>query len=552
MITVLPTYQKLRGGYYTPVGIAKFLARWAINSSNCKILEPSCGDGVFIEQAVKQLASKGANKQSIPSLVKGVELDPNEAEKVIENVNKLDVKISSENIVSGDFFSYTQDHLFNHETFDVVLGNPPFIRYQNFIEEYRTIAFDLMNRVGLKPNRLTNIWVPFLVLSSYLLNENGRLGMVIPAELFQVNYAAETRQFLSEYFDRITIITFKELVFEEAQQEVVLLLAERNVEENSGIRTFEVDNVETLEGLDLSTIYNTEIKPLDHNYDKWTQYFLETNEILYLKSLMDNPSIPMSGDVMDVNVGVVTGRNKFFVLSNDQIKNTNILNSTEKIVGRSNHLQGVIFSENDWNSNVEKGYPSYLFYPEDVDIEHLPNDVQEYIYYGESKGVNNGYKCRIRKRWYIVPSVQIPDAFMLRQVHEYPKLILNETGATCTDTIHRVRFIGDHDPRMVSAAFLNSLTFAYAEITGRSYGGGVLTFEPSEARSLPLPLKGAEKLDLEEIDDLIRKDDIESVLSITDKVLLEDGLGFSQKEILKLRNIWMKLKNRRINRKKSR
>ena len=43
--------EKLRGGFYTPEPIAEFVLRWGINGSNdFDILEPSCGDGVFLEQ----------------------------------------------------------------------------------------------------------------------------------------------------------------------------------------------------------------------------------------------------------------------------------------------------------------------------------------------------------------------------------------------------------------------------------------------------------------------------------------------------------------------
>ena len=49
----------------------------------------------------------------------------------------------------------------------------------------RTIAFQLMGRAGLLPNRLTNSWVPFLVAAMLLLKPHGRLAMVIPAELLQ-------------------------------------------------------------------------------------------------------------------------------------------------------------------------------------------------------------------------------------------------------------------------------------------------------------------------------------------------------------------------------
>lgn len=39
---------KLRGGYYTDPEIAGFLARWVLQKGPRNILEPSCGDGVFL------------------------------------------------------------------------------------------------------------------------------------------------------------------------------------------------------------------------------------------------------------------------------------------------------------------------------------------------------------------------------------------------------------------------------------------------------------------------------------------------------------------------
>jgi adenine-specific DNA-methyltransferase len=86
---------------------------------------------------------------------------------------------------------------------------------------------------------------------------------------------------------------------------------------------------------------------------------------------------------------------------------------------------------------------------------------------------------------------------------------------------------------------------------GRSYGGGVLELEPNEAEKLPLPLAGAEKLNLIEIHHLLLESGIEAVLDITDKVLLIDGLGLAKKEVKIIRGIWQKLRDRRINRKHS-
>ncbi len=138
---------------------------------------------------------------------------------------------------------------------------------------------------------------------------------------------------------------------------------------------------------------------------------------------------------------------------------------------------------------------------------------------------------------------------MLRQIHSYPKLILNNAGATSTDTIHRVKLTNGLKPRVVASGFLNSLTFAFAEVIGRSYGGGVLELEPNEAEALPLPLAGAEKLNFLTLHRMLMKDEIGEVLKITDEVLLRQGLGLSRTEISGLRTIWEKLRDRRIIRK---
>jgi len=557
-----PTYQKLRGGYYTPQPIAEFLARWSIQSPTSVVLEPSCGDGNLLVAAAETLMKLGASPESVAGLLLGVELAQNEADKAVKRLQALGVPVVHSSVHVGDFFAHCQRELFGEKLFntvlkerkrfDAVIGNPPFIRYQNFPEEHRKIAFQLMRQASLNPNRLTNSWLPFLVVGSLLLKENGRLAMVIPAELFQVNYAAEVRQFLSEFYDRITLVTFKRLLFAGIQQEVVLLLGERNKHKNGGIRAIELEGVEALASLTETNLDVIELKPIDHSTEKWTQYFLEADEIKRLRTLREHPQLTISGKVLDVDVGVVTGRNEFFILTQRQVKKLSLEPYLERVVTRSGHLHGGIFSEADWIKNVQEQLPAFLFMPQNEPLEQLPQSLQDYILSGEAKGMHKGYKCRIRSLWYLAPSVWIPHAFMLRQVHAYPKLILNEAQVTCTDTIHRVRFLNGVGGKLVTAAFLNSLTFAFAEVTGRSYGGGVLTFEPSEAESLPLPLTGAEQLDLNHICKLLRDDDIDAVLDITDRVLLIEGLGLSAEQVRMLRGIWGKLRDRRIYRKRKR
>lgn len=541
--------QKLRGGYYTPKPIADFLARWAVRNASAKVLEPSCGDGVILESVAKTLIELGASKNDLQNIIHGIEIEPQELLKAEKLLTDLGLSVKPGILHNGDFFSYCQSHLSDTRKFDVVAGNPPFIRYQNFIEEHRAIAFKLMEAVGLHPNRLTNAWVPFLVASSLLLNEQGKLAMVIPAELFQVNYASEIRRFLSDFYKKLTLITFKKLVFEGIQQEIVLLLGERNGDEKSGIRTVELDSIEALHSYEYRDFIDGELKPMDHSKEKWTQYFLHTDEILLLRELRDDDRLTRTGDVINVDVGVVTGENRFFVLNKEEINKYQLGKYVQAIVSRSGHAEGIAFLKEDRKKNINKGLQTFLFVAPDKPIEKQSKAVKSYIKKGERENVHKGYKCRIRKRWFIVPSIWNPHVFVLRQVHSYPKLILNGAEATCTDTVHRGNFIDIKQKKKITAAFLNSLTFAFAEVTGRSYGGGVLTFEPSEIESLPVPLINADNLNFQKIDRLVRKNDIDSVLDMNDEILLKQGLGLSGTKITKLRNIWKKLRDRRINRK---
>ena len=179
----------------------------------------------------------------------------------------------------------------------------------------------------------------------------------------------------------------------------------------------------------------------------------------------------------------------------------------------------------------------------------MPSECQKYIEYGETKGFHTGYKCRIRKRWYITPSLWSPDGFALRQVGDYPKLVVNETGASSTDTVHRVRFKENVNKQLATVSFLNSLSFAFSEITGRSYGGGVMTFEPTEVEEIRIPVLKNIDIDFKKIDQLIRKRKIEEVLDIIDQELLIKKHKFTAEEVQRLRDIWRKLADMRNNRK---
>ena len=531
-------FDKMRGGYYTPPLITKYITRWAISNGTETVLEPSCGAGNFIYAISQRMDELGISAKEKSNTILGIELYDGEAEKA---------RAYGATIETSDFFGYYKDNIRGKKTFDVVLGNPPFIRYQNFEEKYRNLAFELSEEIGIKLNRLTNIWIPFLILSTECLKENGKLGMVIPAELFQVDYAAATRKYLTEKFEHLTIITFKKLLFEGTQEEVVILLGEKK-SNKKGIEVVELEDASELisKKIDLDA---TETKELDHSTEKWVKYYLSTEELNLLRRLENDERLCLTTDLFETNVGVVSGQNKFFVMDKKSVEERDLQSKVQPIVGRAEQLSGITFSDKDFEEVSNAGKKVYLFTPDNVDFAELSEAEKKYIQLGEKEEYHKGYKCRIRNRWYIVPQSWKPNAFMLRQINRVPKIVVNYTSSTNTDTLHKIRFLDGVNGNHVAAAFINSFTFAQCEITGRSYGGGVMTFEPGEVRKLRIPMTNAEKLDIAYLDKCMRENKIEEALSYSDDILLKQGLGLSDLEVSMLKEIWIKLSSRRIDRK---
>lgn len=546
--------RKSRGGYYTPPALAKWICDWAIRTVHDRTLEPSCGDGVFIGAALAKFIELGASPAMAAARLQGIELDAAEACKATERFAvRSRGGLHTVPVENQDFFQWLWSAS-KPDKFTCVVGNPPFIRYQSFPEPSRSLAMKLMERFSLRPNRLTNIWVPFVVGSLSSLERGGRIGMVVPAELLQVNYAAQLRCLLVDSFDSIDIVSCNELLFEGAEQEVVVLLADGYrggpVESKAcKVNLHVFQNVtELLASKPGLVTKSAEYKYVQHDSEKWLKYFLSQIEIELMRDLRKSDlAAPLSRHAK-VEVGVVTGNNGYFVLSREKARALSLEDYSIPLVGRSRHFQGSIFTAEDWEQLEKSGDNVLLLHINGQNGDRLTSGAKKYITLGEEQAVHLGYKCSIRNPWYTVPAVWAPDAFMFRQIYDFPRLILNETGAVSTDTIHRVKFYSDRNA--VHSNMYTFLTAASAEIEGRSYGGGVLELEPREADNLLVPAAPQEGLQPAEIDRLVRTSKLQDLLEMNSKMILRQALGMSKTDCKRLKDIWAKLSNRRMARKR--
>jgi adenine-specific DNA methylase len=491
---------KARGAFYTPRELTAFLAAWAIRDTDDRTLEPSCGDGSFLSAASIRYADLGADR--LAGRLFGIELEEQEAAKSRALVPGAAITTSS-------FFDVEPDAL---APMDAVIGNPPYIRYHGFTGENRERGLARARAQGVGLTQLASSWAHFVVhATAFLSADGGRLGLVLPAELLHTDYAEPVREFLLKRFRSVVIVAFDSNVFDDAEVDAILLLASNDDE--GGFRLIRLPSVADLGQLDFARP-TTHIA--EHEARRWSSWIDEPARLVYL-DLCANPAIQRLSAIGTVDIGVVTGAGKFFVLTDEQVARLGLPESVlTPVVQRGGDVPGL---------EVHPGETRWLL---DLQGKGEPTDpnLLAYIRQGEADGVNLGYKCRTRTPWYAVPlPKKLPVAFLPYMNHRTPRLIANPSGAWSTNVVHGVCLKPEApSPRVLAVAMLSAATWLSAEIEGRAYGGGVLKLETKEAERLIVPAltdKQARTLfsDFPSLDALVRGGSIEAASAIVDKRL---------------------------------
>jgi adenine-specific DNA-methyltransferase len=519
----LETDQKLRGGYYTPEDLASFLVRWVAPTSGTRVLEPSCGDGAFFPS----LRGTGAE-------VTAFELAPEEAAKASAR------GLSGCKVHNRDFLGWALENAGGQ--YDAVVGNPPFIRYQYLPADFQANAEQVFARLGCKFTKHTNAWVPFVLLAMDLLRPGGRLAMVVPSEIVHVMHAQSLRTYLGEQCRRIVIVDPQEIWFEGTLQGAVLLLAEKKArpdQHGEGLGIHRVAGRSFLRE-DPEVVFRA---PRAINgrtvQGKWTRALVPAATLAILDQVEADAQFCRFADVAKVDVGIVTGANKFFLVTDEIVQEHGLQQWSRPMFGRSDHCPGVIYDARQHAHNAATGKPTnFLWFDESVEQSAQG---RAYIASGELEDLHKRYKCRIRNPWYTVPSVYSTEVGMLKRSHDTPRLILNRVGAYTTDTAYRIRALRGTSEALVYG-FFNSLTALSAELEGRHYGGGVLELVPSEIEKLLLPNPEGVTPDVECLDHMIREGDVSNTLEAQSEAVLG---ALTKAEQMDLLSAWATLRNRR-------
>jgi adenine-specific DNA-methyltransferase len=481
--------QKELGAYYTPKDITEAICKWAIQSPNEYVLEPSFGGCGFLESAIERLTQLGCDQPH--SYLFGSDIDPKAFDFLSEKLKTLEVL--NKRFLQKDFLQISPLD-FQVTSFQSVIGNPPYISLHNLTDDQKISVMDWRkNHSELNISQRASLWAYFVLHSMQFLNENGRMAWVLPGSFLDTFYGEQLQRILLAKFGFICILTLGERAFidEGTEERTVVLLCDRFGESTeSATSKYCSTLVSLVEALNSPETIIEDTDGLDYK--------------LYQEILQSKNTVTL-GDVCSILIGTVTGANNFFVLNPSTVNKLRLEDEyLNPILAKFNLVEGISVSHSDVEKWKANNHRCLILHAEN---ESSASDaVKTYASTFDRKDKDDNKTFMKRLCWLAADDKRIPDAFFSYMNDHGPKLALNEAQINCTNSIHRVFFnkgLEESKKKLAVISLLTTFSQISAELESRSYGSGVLKIEPSNAKCIKLVLPDNRKK--EEINATYRK-----------------------------------------------
>lgn len=227
-----------------------------------RILEPSCGQGIFILKLISDVYQIFTDKQVISKFISSniyfVDIQKEMVDKTISNIKALYYYLfdeSYEGSFNGIVWDFTEkaskrislfdDHVVTpfvdlYESFDYVIGNPPYVtlygrRDKKQNEEQRINYLKSYNQFpySVKNGKL-NLVMLFIEHSLDFLKKEGKLSFIIDVSFFETAYEF-TRKYLLEK-TRIEELQVNIKDFDVASGQIILKVAKTTEQKNNQVK----------------------------------------------------------------------------------------------------------------------------------------------------------------------------------------------------------------------------------------------------------------------------------------------------------------------------
>jgi type I restriction-modification system DNA methylase subunit len=303
---------------------------------NLKILDPACGSGAFLNQALEYLISEHKNLQNDLALMGDLFASYMVEEEILENnlygvdINEDAVEIAKLSLwlrtaKRGRPLTKLADKIvcansllnmpFSENSFDVVIGNPPYVRQ----EAIKDIKPQLQEKY-ITYTSTSDLYVYFYELSYKLLKQNGLNGFICSNKFFRAKYGEVLRDLILSEMTINKIVDFTgRKVFEDATADSAITIFQKLKPNNN---TFIVVSKE------LNSSYLMKQSDLTKSHFAFTESNIRN---IHLK--IEKKGTKLKEWNLLINRGILTGFNEAFMIDEDKknefiskdIKNSEII-----------------------------------------------------------------------------------------------------------------------------------------------------------------------------------------------------------------------------------
>src|SRR5574344_1406435 len=320
------------GQYFTIESIADFMVSLITHNNEVPVLEPSCGKGVFLKMLKKHNYTN----------IHGYEID-----KTLPNVFDC---VKYESFVSSPL----------SELYDVIIGNPPYIRWKNLEEELKN-ELETSKLWQKYFNSLCDYLFIFILKSIEQLNQDGELIFICPEYWMNTTHSKSLRNFMTENGYLSDLFQFKEApLFEGVTSSFVIFRYVKSTDRHDmTYHKYSKKGRPDIDELVSQSCFNKSVLPQFKKGERWI--LADDEERISIQSFENNckkrygifdelSDFNRIGDVCDIGNGMVSGLDKAF-----QIDDPSSLNDYEK------QLLISVYKAKDLDQYVNTSMSYYLF-----------------------------------------------------------------------------------------------------------------------------------------------------------------------------------------------
>jgi adenine-specific DNA-methyltransferase len=476
-----PAERNKLGQFSTPTDLASdvlaYAQRLLPTGARVRFLDPAIGTGSFYAALLREFSGERIEA------AQGFEIDPHYGVPTHALWREHPLKISL-----GDFTTTKPPE--EDTGFNLVICNPPYVRHHHMDKTAKARLLGATAAAsGIRMAGLAGLYCYFLGLAHAWMAPDGVAGWLIPSEFMDVNYGVPVKRYLLNQVELIRIHRFdpSELQFGDALvSSAVVWFRKRKPVAN---RHVEFSYGGTLAAPKVSRqVPAAELQ----GAAKWTRLAADG-----VRAIHDGRRL---ADFFQINRGLATGDNGFFIMTRAEIKMHNLPVEFFKPI-----LPGPRYLETDIIEANADGTPKLVRQLFMLDCRLPEPEVKErypalwlYLQTGKPK-VAETYLCSRRNPWYAQenrPPAPFICTYMGRNLVKRAKpfrFILNQSQATAAN-VYLLLY-----PKLALARaltsnpglgrqvweFLNGIDAATLLGEGRVYGGGLYKMEPKELANVP-------------------------------------------------------------------